>query len=430
LIEPASILTEILFAILGLIAVTAFFAPRSREERHALLLVAIAAYSLKAVLVPAYYWLLVATGHEGFAYFDSVGYHEHAAEMAFEFVNGLPHDSTGWRAKDPGYNVICAFLYVAFGSSTLIARLFNSVVATFTLLYVYRIACFAFDASVARVAVRLVAFLPFTLFMTINHRKEPVVIFVATLLFHHAYRIVTQQRGWANSVPILAFWLVPIYFLRSGFVQPFLALLLVMLFLTQRSFVIGVTLSAIVVVTFIAAQFLLPQVAVLDVQRSIESVDVRVEGAAHSVRYTGGLLRYAKVTSILDFWKIPLATFLLILMPFPPSLGRAPIYGSVLDVSHLVFLALLPQFFLGMREIFRPDSWKRRLPLFLYSVGILAVIGALSVGVLRYRETVIPIVAVITAAGLRVRQNFVWSGAVYVGLLVLAAFIYLNRWVL
>jgi hypothetical protein len=409
LIQPASILIEILVAILGLIAVTAFFAPRRREERDALLLVAIAAYSLKAVLVPAYYWLLVATGEEGFAYFDSFGYHNNAVAMAFEVVNGLPHNNVGWRDKDPGYNLICTFLYIAFGSSTIIARLFNSAVASFTLLYVHRIACIAFDAGVARVAVRLAAFIPFSLLVTINHRKEPVVVFVATLLFYHAYRIVTQQRGWTNSVPIMAIWLIPMYFLRSGFVLPFLGLFLVMLFLTQRSTVVGVLLSVLLGMLYIGAQFLFPGAKLLGLGAGITHAGGWIRAGTQHVGRYGGLLQYVKFASPMDIWKVPIAALLLVLLPFPPNIGRSqPVYVTLLESAQLVFVALLPQFFLGLREIFRPQGRKKRLPLFIYSIGFLSLLGALTAGVLRYRETVFPIVLVITAAGMRVRQNFVF----------------------
>lgn len=430
LIEPAFVSTELLFALLGMIAVVGFFAFRRREERRALLLIAIAAYALKAILVPAYYWLLVETGAGGFAYFDSAGYHEAASEVALEIAHGLPRESAAWRTKDPGYSVICGVLYAIFGSSTLIARFFNSVASTFTLLYVYRIACISFDAGVARVAVWLAAFLPFSILITINHQKEAVVVFVATLLFYHALRIVTQQRGWASSVPILAIWLVPMSLLRGGFVLPFLGLFLIMFFLTQRSILEGGLVSVLVVLALVTAQLLAPESLQLDVQENVVELDKRLESVERQVRYTGGLLRYVKPTTPLDIWKVPIAAFLLILLPFPPELEGQQVYGYIRNWSHLAFIALLPQFLLGLREVFRADDWKRRLPLFIYAGGFLALIGALAIGVLRYRETVFPAILVITAAGVKARQNFLWSASIYAGLLLFATFVYFNRHVL
>jgi 4-amino-4-deoxy-L-arabinose transferase-like glycosyltransferase len=431
LLEPASVFDELLFALLGLIAVVGFFGLRRREERRALLFIAVASYVLKAILVPAYYSFLVWDGVQGFAYLDSLGYHKSAIEMALEISLGLPHESRGWGYSDPGYNLICAILYTVFGPSTLIARLFNAAISTFTLLYVHRIARISFDAGVARVAVRLAAFLPFTILITINHRKEGVVIFVATLLFYHALRIATQQRGWARSLPILAIWLVPMYFLRGGFVLPFLGLFVVMLFLTQRSILEGGLLSVLVVVALLSLQFLFPESRELAVGRKAVEVDEMFETIAGRVQFESGLLRFVKATSPLDIWKLPLAVLVLLIMPFPPPIvlrEGQPIYPLLSNFSHLIFLAFLPQFFLGLREVFRADAWKRRLPVFIYGIGFLALIGAFTSGVLRYRETVFPAVLVITAAGLRVRQNFVWSASIYVGLLLLGAYINFHRY--
>jgi hypothetical protein len=96
----------------------------------------------------------------------------------------------------------------------------------------------------------------------------------------------------------------------------------------------------------------------------------------------------------------------------------------------LVFLAFLPQFFLGAREVFRSGVWRRRLPLFIYTAGFLALIGSLASGIMRYRENIFPMVLVITAAGFRARQNFIFSSTVFAGLLLLAAVVYFNRYII
>lgn len=433
MIEPAGIANEITVAVLGLIAVLLFFVFRSAEERRALVLLAVASYAVKAILVPLYFWLLVYDGSGGFAYSDSHGYHASAEEMALEISHNLPHQSIGWRYKDPGYNYVVALLYAAFGSSTLIARFFNVAVNTMTLLYVYRIGVIAFDSAVARTAARIFAFLPFTLLVTINHRKEAAAIFVATLLFYHALRIVTQRPGWMTSILTMAVWLVPVYFVRGGFVLPFLALFTVMLFMTQRSVVLGALLSVLVAFALVGTQVLLPESEELNVRANVSAIDDRLEATRWNVERTGGLLRYAKVTSPLDIWKAPIAAFLLVLMPFPPDIiigADEPIYKVLLSWSHVAFIVIFPQLFLGLRELFRRESWKKRMPLFIYSAGFLLLIGALSVGVMRYRETVFPVVVVIAAAGFHVRQNFAWSASIYAGLTTFALFVYLNRYVI
>ena len=425
LIEAASIPIEFLTALLGLLAVTIFFGIRNDEERRALLLIAISVYLVKAILVPIYYWVLLASGSQGFAYVDSRGYFYRASRMANEIANNMPYDNPGWKAKDPGYMVTCALMYVVFGSSTLIARFFNAAMGTFTLLYVYRIACLAFDKRVARIAVLLAGFIPFTIFMTINHRKEPVVIFLATLLYYHALRVLTKQGNWITSLPIMMIGLGAIYFFRSGFIPPFLGLFLISYLFTKGSIVTGGLVSMFVMGLLIATQFLFPESTGLDIEGNVTG---RLADNARMGEFGGGLLRVTMVTSISDLWKVPIVGILMVILPFPPRWqGIERIYTLILSVSHLVFLLCLPQFVLGVREVFRADVWTKRLPLLVFSAGFLTLVGVLTAGIMRYRETVFTLVFVITAAGFKARQKFMVTGGVYAALATLAVVVYLHR---
>jgi hypothetical protein len=234
-----------------------------------------------------------------------------------------------------------------------------------------------------------------------------------------------------NSIPLIMFWLVPLYFVRGSSVLPLLGLFLIMLFMTQRSLLVGILLSVVTVLVMVGVQLLLPGAEELDVQHNVAAIDDLVTSQGRAAEHSGGLLRFAKVTSLFTIWKAPIAAFLLVLMPYPPdiiALGQ-PIYVYLLGWSHVVFLLFLPQFFLGLREVFRAGEWKRRLPLVIYSGGILLVVGALSVGVMRYRETVFPAILVITAAGTKVRTNWLLIGSVYTVLFLLATIIYFNRYI-
>ena len=136
---------------------------------------------------------------------------------------------------------------------------------------------------------------------------------------------------------------------------------------------------------------------------------------------TRGLLRYAKVTGPLDVWKAPIAAGLLVLMPFPPNFGRTqPAYVVIIHTTQLVFLAFLPQLLLGLREVFRSEQWRKRVPLVIYSGGFLLLIGAVSAGIIRYRETVFTVIFVIIAAGIRAPQRLLLSFSIYAGLASMA----------
>ena len=96
----------------------------------------------------------------------------------------------------------------------------------------------------------------------------------------------------------------------------------------------------------------------------------------------------------------------------------------------MAFVVLLPQLVMGVRECFRSDTWKRRIPLLIYSGGFLSIIGALSSGIVRYRETVFPVIFVLTAAGFMARRSTPVTASIYGGLLVLGAAIYIHRYFL
>ena len=79
--EPSATST-IVVALLGFVFVLGFFATKEQEERSFLLPLGIAAYSLKALLVPIYYVALVNAGLQGFAFDDAYEYHLDGIEIA------------------------------------------------------------------------------------------------------------------------------------------------------------------------------------------------------------------------------------------------------------------------------------------------------------------------------------------------------------
>ena len=210
-------------AIVGFIVVIFFYLARSAEERRFLLPLALASFTIKAILVPIYYSALMATGWDGFAYYDSLAYHEDGMEVAAEFARGLDYRSRAWTTTDPGFPILTGVIYWLFGPNTLIIRMINAVLSVFTLLYVYRIGrtLIPEDVRVARYACYLTAFLPFSMAIVINHRKEPLVVLVTTFLVYHAIRLVRTERNWPMDIPWLIGGVIVLSFFRSGYVFPF-----------------------------------------------------------------------------------------------------------------------------------------------------------------------------------------------------------------
>src|SRR5690606_10232573 len=166
----------IVVALLGFVFVLGFFATKEQEERSFLLPLGIAAYSLKALLVPIYYVALVNAGLQGFAFDDAYEYHLDGIEIAGELTRGIDYSSRAWVSVDPGFPIFTGIIYWLIGPNTLAIRLINVVFSTVTLLFVYRLGRLGFeDDRVARWACYLAAFLPYSVIITLNHLKDPFV---------------------------------------------------------------------------------------------------------------------------------------------------------------------------------------------------------------------------------------------------------------
>lgn len=417
--------TTLLAFLIGLTCVFGFYGPRQSEERKALLPIALLSFAVKAALVPIYYWILKENNLDGFGSYDSYNYDEVAREMATELFTS-DRSSRGWRYNDPGYNVMGAGLYWLFGANTLVVRMLNVTVSTFTLLYTYRIGKLAFNADIAKLGTVLTAMLPYGILITIDHRKDPIAQFLATAAFYHTVRLLIRDPGAWQSIPSIAAFMTGIYFVRGRFTLPFLGILAASFFLTGRSMARSALGAFGVLTVVIGVQFVVPDDSPLSLRFGLESLESGAEAAARYAN-VGGLLRYARMESIADIYKLPMTVVLSLVLPFPPQLDLVFRPGTLGDWSNLLFLALLPQFFLGVRECLRREVWRRRLALVVYVFVFLAFISALNISVNRYKETVFPVALILTAAGTLRRQNLVWIAAVYLPLALLGMLVVTSR---
>ncbi|MAE94853.1 MAG: hypothetical protein CL910_09350 [Deltaproteobacteria bacterium] len=417
----SSIITCVLFAAM----VVVFYMVRPVEERKFLLPLAMIAFVIKAALVPLYFQFLVSIGFDGFAFFDSVKYHLASVKMSTDIAYDRPWDGYGWTFNDPGYGFIGAILYWIFGPNVLIPRFLNVAVSSMTLLYVYRVARMTFDERAARVAAILVAFIPFTLLHTINHRKEPFVQFLAMFIFFHAFCIFRQNKNLIVHVFFLVIALVGMRYFRNGFVLPFLAVMVVSFLISQRNLLLGFGLAGITVIAVIGFQVMVAG----DPDASVAADVGRLQGKlARSASFSevGGLLRYARMSSLTEIYKLPLALFLFIIMPFPPFF-REEIPTILLSWANLFGVALLPHTIRGAWSLLRRSDWRAYLPVLIFPAVFLLLFSVIHVGLLRYRETISPMLMIFAAGGWVLPRNALLSGIIYGGLAALAVLVYTAR---
>jgi hypothetical protein len=139
-----------------------------------------------------------------------------------------------------------------------------------------------------------------------------------------------------------------------------------------------------------------------------------------------GLVSYVRMTSVLDIWKLPFASVLILILPFPPYFtGYLPTIA--LSWANLFNLIFLPHMIVGAGMSLARAEWKRRVPLLLFSGVFLVLLAAIHIGVIRYREIVYPTMLVLAGAGLARGGNTVLCAVIYFGLTMLGGVVLFAR---
>jgi 4-amino-4-deoxy-L-arabinose transferase-like glycosyltransferase len=127
----------------------------ARAGRHRLLL----AILLGALAVRLVYALLIDGAPHRIGSYDGTWYDRVARDLAAgKGVRGVDGQPTAFFP--PGYPALLAVAYALFGSSFVVARLLNCVLATLTCFFTYRIGARAYNEAVGLLAAGLFAFFP------------------------------------------------------------------------------------------------------------------------------------------------------------------------------------------------------------------------------------------------------------------------------
>lgn len=154
-------------------------------RRSGLLAPVLGALLLRSVLVVATHLASVHAGDGGFMFLDDHGLLREADSLARGWGSGSlfsPRSATG--SYQAGYQASLAAIFLLSGSHLLVAKFFNVLLGTVTVLLSGLLAGRLLGAPSARRATWIVALLPTTVFWSITAVKEPLVaaLVVACLL--------------------------------------------------------------------------------------------------------------------------------------------------------------------------------------------------------------------------------------------------------
>jgi len=425
LAPPTPLDSSLIGFAIALAALVVFYLARAPEERGWIFRLAIWTFVVKAILVFAYFEWLVWIGEFGFAYFDARGHHEQAIDMLTEIEYDVPHVTWGWFARDPGMYRLTAWTYMLFGPNTLVVRFFLISFISMSLLYLYRISKMFCDEQTARLATLLTAILPWPVLTTLNHRKEPIVQLIVLFMFYHAFRVFRQEPGWLRSVAFTFIGLVMIYPFRSGLILPFLGVMVICFVLANRNPLQGAVLAVVTILGLVILQLAVPDDSKIGLGTYGDRVEKTLDASARRAQLSG-VASLLRMTGPIDIYKLPFAGAAYLILPFPPDfVGYPPaVLGNAINIFGVL---LLPHMILGVWSMIRGPDWRLQLPILVFPVVFLLVIGAVHIGVIRYKLIFYPVCMIWAAIGWRIGTGLFLKLAVYGGLTLLSIPIYLNR---
>lgn len=143
------------------------------------------AFIIRAVWVVFSYFLFIAQTGQPFEFYtaDANMYHNWATTSANYFSTGgfQQFFDSGEHFSDLGYPMYLTVIYLLFGKSIIIARLFFALWSALTCILVYNLAKRNFGETTARIAGILTMLLPNLIYYCGLHLKEPLMVFLLVL---------------------------------------------------------------------------------------------------------------------------------------------------------------------------------------------------------------------------------------------------------
>lgn len=372
-----------------------------RRRCFTVVLLTITSFSIKIVTVFILYSLLLATG-DGFAFKDDYSYHCDAEYLSTqEWTDIFAAIGTSKYYREKGYLVLNAIAYKLLGAHTLVARIINALVGSLIVLAVHRLLLVATEnRRIALLGAALIAVDPsLTLWSSLQFKDVSLGLLTAVMLLEFIHIVKTQRL---RHYFLLFLTAASIYFMRMTFVLALSVIALAWLILARPSrgkrtkvlFVLGL---AGVMAWFSIGRYILsvlsPKLA--DVTSALNA-DV-----SH-----GGLVDLLAVRSVSDIPLIPLATFVRLILPFPPwRFEPGMLVFNLYLITNVFWLVLLPYTLLGAITALGERGYLGLVAM-VFCASVMLV-GVLYSGVgTRYMVQFLPLGYALCASGLLARNRY------------------------
>jgi hypothetical protein len=297
-------------------------------------------------------------------------------------ANGWHGDLPAFYGRDLaprnyGFFYVLAGFYYTFGRYRLNATIFNSIVGTLNVLFVYRIGLLLFHDAVARRAARMLAFFPSMILFSAIAIKDPLVSLLICMTLYSAIRLrdqFTLRAVIGTIVPLIA-----IYPIRFYLCYVLAACLVATMVLNRGGQVLtGFTKQLVLVGCLVVAvaSFGIAGLASKDINLMFDLQNVSNFRHNMAITANSGFALDADIRtpgSAILF--LPLGITTLLWGPFPWQMTS--LRPLIMAPEMIILWALIPALFRGVRFAVR-SAFREYSPLIIFSVATCVMYGLLA----------------------------------------------------
>lgn len=257
---------------------------------------------------------------------DALSYHDMGLKVARQIGEGkldLYVLSRGGRVAfdDMGYGLFLGLMYFIFDKSIIMARIFQCVLDSFSVIFLYKITGAVWDEKTARFAAILSMLFPMQILYTALHLKETFMIFCLLLGTLAVYRL--SERIRPGRLSLLIGSLIGLASMRTALLIVFIAgILIFYTFRKAKSLIYKALLIALVFSSLVAS------LTYLGVEQGPYRKTMNVVGLDKDVRFGGRTLEQVakRGQSAAGAVSLPLLAVQAFLSPYPSMVRTNIVY--------------------------------------------------------------------------------------------------------
>ena len=398
------------------------------------------AFLVRVIATYVTYYYLNAVGGDGFAFMDDRTYDAAGQQIAAAIKMGKDgYELHSWQ-QNPGYFYLNGFLYSILGTDTFSARILNSFLSALTAVFLFEITRILFSVKIATIAGYLYAFMPSVVYLSSLQFKDTALIFVMVYTVYILVRKNKERITFLSILSVIAALFV-MWFLRKDYTLPYIGIVLMWLIMRYTNFErliermrkSGLSAFAVIIMLVIGGGVLAGLTSTQAGRVFMERYD-RIAGdnkefVEKASASQIGFSRHLRINSASSLYKLPFAVGFTTILPLPAWgwLTSGENAGAALySLANLFFIAILPFVLLGFK-LTKDIGFANSIMVKWFPILVLIGISIIFMGVLRYKEQLMPFFLMWAAIGLYHRKkhkSFVFMAYVGGGFSVLLAVVF------